>query len=159
MNARVSEPRGALLLSAFIALIFQVVPLPAWLSIVRPAFLVIVVLYWSIAAPRAGGLFLPFLCGLALDGFRGAVLGEHALALVVVAYLAIRFHLLIRNKPLFEQALFAFAALALYEFVVWCIDGWSGHSLNSGLRWLHPVTGGLLWPIACGILSRTHRPR
>ena len=142
MNARVSEPRGALLLSAFIALIFQVVPLPAWLSIVRPAFLVIVVLYWSIAAPRAGGLFLPFLCGLALDVFRGAVLGEHALALVV-----------------FEQALFAFAALALYEFVVWCIDGWSGHSLNSGLRWLHPVTGGLLWPIACGILSRTHRPR
>ena len=57
MNARVSEPRGALLLSAFIALIFQVVLLPAWLSIVRPAFLVIVVLYWSIAAPRAGGSF------------------------------------------------------------------------------------------------------
>jgi rod shape-determining protein MreD len=124
MNTRVSEPRGALMLSAFIALIFQVVPLPTWLAIVRPAFLVIVVLYWSISAPRAGGL-----------------------------------HLLIRNKPIFEQALFAFAALALYEFVVWSIDGWSGHSLNSGLRWLHPVTGGLLWPIACGLLSRTHRPR
>lgn len=158
MNVRASEPRGAMLLSAFIALIFQVVPLPGWLAIVRPAFLVIVVLYWSIAAPRAGGLFFPFLCGLALDVFRGAVLGEHALALVIVAFLAIRFHLLIRNKPLFEQALIAFAALALYEFVAWCIDGWIGHSLT-GLRWLHPVTGGLLWPIVYGLLSRTHRPR
>ena len=159
MNARVHEPRGAMLLAAFIALIFQVVPLPDWLALVRPAFLVIVVLYWSISAPRAGELFFPFLCGLALDVFRGAVLGEHALALVIVAFLAIRMHLLIRNKPLFEQALIAFAALALYEFVVWCIDGFSGHTLNSGLRWLHPITGGLLWPVVCGLLSRTHRPR
>lgn len=159
MNARAVEPRAAMLFSSFVALIFQVVPLPTWLAIVRPAFLVIVVLYWSISAPRAGGLFLPFLCGLALDVFRGAVLGEHALALVIVAFLAIRMHLLIRNKPLFEQALIAFAALALYEFVVWCIDGFSGHTLNSGLRWLHPITGGLLWPVVCGLLSRTHRPR
>lgn len=159
MNARAREPRGAMLLSAFIALIFQVVPLPDWLAVVRPAFLVIAVLYWSISAPRAGGLVFPFLCGLALDVFRGAVLGEHALALVIVAFLAIRFHLLIRNKPLFEQALIVFAALALYEFIIWCIDGWSGHTLNSGLRWLHPVTGGLLWPVIYGLLSRTHRPR
>lgn len=159
MNVRVREPRGALLLSAFIALIFQVVPLPGWLSVVRPAFLVIVVIYWSIAAPRAGGLIVPFACGLALDVFRGAVLGEHALALTLVAFLTMRFHLLIRNKPLFEQALIVFAVLTLYEFVIWCIDGWSGHTLNSGLRWLHPVTGGLLWPIFYGVLSRTHRPR
>lgn len=159
MNTSVREPRGALMLSAFIALIFQVVPLPAGLSIVRPAFLVIVVLYWSISAPRAGGLFFPFLCGLALDVFQGAVLGEHGLALVTVAFLAIRFHLLIRNKPLFEQALIAFAALAFYEFIVWCIDGFSGHTLNAGLRWLHPITGGLLWPVVSGVLARTHRPR
>lgn len=159
MNTRAGEPRGAMLLSALIALIFQVVPLPGWLSVVRPAFLVLIVLYWSIAAPRAGGIALAFVCGLALDVFRGAVLGEHALALSIVAFLAIRFHLLVRNKPLFEQALFAFAALALYEFVVWCIDGWSGHPLNTGLRWLHPVTGGLIWPVIYGVLSRTHRPR
>ena len=159
MNARAVEPRAAMLFSSFVALIFQVVPLPAGLSIVRPAFLVIVVLYWSISAPRAGGLFFPFLCGLALDVFQGAVLGEHGLVLVTVAFLAIRFHLLIRNKPLFEQALIAFAALAFYEFIVWCIGGFSGHTLNAGLRWLHPITGGLLWPVVSGVLARTHRPR
>jgi len=159
MNVRVREPRGPLLLSALIALIFQVVPLPEWLAIARPAFLVLVVLYWSIVAPRAGGLLFPFACGLALDVFRGAVLGEHALALTIVAFLVMRFHLLIRAKPLFEQALIVFAALMLYEFVVWCIDGWTGHTLNSPLRWLHPVTGGLVWPVVFGVLSRTHRPR
>lgn len=159
MNARASEPRGAMLLSAFIALIFQVVPLPEIISAFRPAFLVIVVLYWCIAAPRAGGFALAFVAGLALDVFRGAVLGQHALALCVVAYLAIRFHLLIRNKSFFEQAIYVFAALALYEFVVWCIDGWTGHPANATLRWVHPVTGALFWPLIAGVLSRTHRPR
>ena len=159
MIGRAYEPRGAMVVSSVIALIFQVVPLPEWLSVVRPAFLVLVVLYWSLSAPRAGGIGLGFFAGISLDVFRGVVLGQHALALALVAYLAIRFHLLIRNKTILEQALFAFAALTLFEFVVWCIDGWTGHSLGSKLRWVHPVTGGLIWPLVAGLLSRTHAPR
>lgn len=159
MMARAAEPRGAVLLSALIALIFQVVPLPDIVSVARPAFLVLIVIYWSIAAPRAGGIALAFIAGLALDVFKGAVLGQHALAVSLVAYLAIRFHLLIRNKPLFEQAIFAAAALGIYEFVVWCIDGWTGHALSSGLRWIHPITGGIVWPVISTVLSRTHSSR
>ena len=63
------------------------------------------------------------------------------------------------RRSLRRKALIVFAALTLYEFVVWCIDGWTGHTLNSALRWLHPVTGGLIWPVVFGVLSRTHRPR
>lgn len=155
MRAAVS--RWTLLITAVIALIFQVVPLPSWLSIARPAFLVLVVLYWSIAVPRAGGIGFAFLAGLALDVFRGSVLGEHALAMSLVAYLAIRLHLLLRNKTVFEQSMFVFAALAVYEFVLWCVDGWSGQPIASPLRWVHPITGAILWPIVAGVLSRTHR--
>jgi rod shape-determining protein MreD len=48
--------------------------------------------------------------------FQGSLLGEHALALAFVTYLAIRLNLLVRAKPLFEQSLFVFAALMIYEF-------------------------------------------
>jgi rod shape-determining protein MreD len=157
--SRQREPRGIMVASTLIALVFHVVPLPYWLAVARPAFVVLVVLYWSISAPAAGGIALAFLAGIALDVFKGAVLGQHALALSLVAYLAIRFHLLIRNKGVLEQALFACAALALYEGVVWAIDGWTGRSLASGLRWIHPITGGLLWPFLAALLSRTHDPR
>ena len=97
-------------------MVLTVVPLPTWLAIVRPAFLVLAVLYWSIMIPRAGGVLLGFAGGLALDVFQGSLLGEHALALAFVTYLAIRLHLLMRAKPLFEQSLFVFAALMVYEF-------------------------------------------
>jgi rod shape-determining protein MreD len=159
MMERRAEPGLAVAATTLVALALQALPLPYWLSILRPAFVVIAVLYWSVLAPRAGGIALGFLAGLALDVFRGSVLGQHALAVSLVTYLAIRFHLQIRNKPIFQQALFAFAALALYELVVWAIDGWSGHPVASSLRWLHPITGGLFWPVAVILLDRARTAR
>jgi rod shape-determining protein MreD len=154
MNAVARGPRGAMLLSAIGALILQVLPLPGFLAVIRPAFLVIVVLYWSIASPRAGGMTLGWVAGLVLDAFQGAVLGQNALAVAIVTYLALRFHLQIRNRPVLDQSLFAFAALTLYEFIVWAIDGWTGHPLSSALRWVHPIAGGLVWPVVVLVLGR-----
>ena len=68
-----------MLLTALLALILTVLPLPATLALVRPMFLVLTVLYWSIASPRAGGIALGFFSGLMLDVFQSPVLGEHAL--------------------------------------------------------------------------------
>lgn len=156
---RGGEPRLSALLTALAALVLQVVPLPYWLSILRPAVLVLVVLYWSVVAPRAGGIALGFASGLALDVFRGSVLGQHALAVSLVTYLAIRFHLQLRNQPVYQQALFTFAALFLYETIVWSIDGWSGHQIAGATRWLHPLTGGLAWPLVVVVLDRFHSAR
>jgi len=153
MNAIAYEPRAAMVTSALIALVLQILPLPLWLAIARPPFLVLIVLYWSIASPRAGGMTLGWVAGLVIDAFEGSVLGEHAFAVALVTYLAIRFHLQMRNRPVLDQSLFAFAALAIYEFVVWAIDGWTGHPLSSALRWIHPITGGLFWPVVVLVLG------
>lgn len=156
MNA---SPRGAIFKSVLVALVLTLVPLPTWLAIGRPDFLVLVVLYWAIQAPRSGGIGLGWICGLLLDAFEGPVLGEHALAVALVAYLGVREHQRIRTKPLAQQTLVVLAVLALYEFVLWAIDGWSGHPLTTPLRWLPALTGALLWPLVAGTLARTYRPR
>jgi rod shape-determining protein MreD len=146
-----------MLLTAFVALVLTVLPLPPWLDTVRPAFLVLTVLYWSVNSPRTGGIALGFFAGLMLDVFQGPVLGQHALALALVTYIAVREHLLIRSKPAFQQALIVFAALAIYEFVIFAIDGWSGHPVASPLRWVHIVTGALIWPPVAAILAHGSR--
>jgi rod shape-determining protein MreD len=147
------DSRGRMLLAALVALILTVLPLPPWADIVRPAFLVLMVLYWSVNAPRTGGIALGFFAGLMLDVFQGPVLGEHALALTLVSYIAVREHQRIRSKPAFQQALIVFAALIIYEFVVFAIDGWTGHPVTSPLRWIHAVSGALVWPPAAAILA------
>ena len=121
--------------------------------------LMLVILYWSTMTPRAGGIFIGFLGGLILDVLQGNQLGQHALALSFVTYLAVRLHLLTRAKPMFEQSFFALGALLLHEAVLWAIDGWSGHPINSFTRWLPALTGAALWPVVVGLLGRTHSPR
>jgi rod shape-determining protein MreD len=145
--------------TVLIALGLTLLPLPSWLAIIRPGFLVLTVLYWSIVAPRAGGITLGWICGLLLDAFEGPVLGEHALALALVAYIGVREHQKIRSKPIFQQSLIVFAALGVYEFVLFAIDGWSGHPLTTALRWVPTATGALIWPAATAVLARSYSPR
>lgn len=154
------DSRPRLLLSALVALILTVLPLPRWLDVLRPAFLVLTVLYWSVNAPRAGGLAIGFFAGLMLDVFQGPVLGEHALALSLITYIAVREHQRIRFKPAIQQALIVFAALMMYEVVLFMIDGWTGHPVTSPLRWVHTLSGALIWPPVAAILSygAGHRP-
>ena len=106
-----NESRTSVLLSTFAAFVLQAVPLPSALEILRPPFAVLLVIFWSLTAPRVGGIALGFLTGLAIDVYQGVVLGQHALATALVAYIAIRQHLLVRTKPLLEQSLFVLALL------------------------------------------------
>jgi rod shape-determining protein MreD len=156
VNARAAQPRVRAIFTALVALLLTVLPLPFWLDVLRPEFLVLAVLFWSVSAPRAGGLALGFIAGLTLDVFHGAVLGQHALALTLITYIAVREHQRIRSKPLFQQALFCFAALFLYEFIVFAIDGWSGHPVTTPLRWVHVASGALVWPVLAAVLERSH---
>jgi rod shape-determining protein MreD len=157
MNGRM--PRGRMFFTVLLALFLSVVPLPGWADIFRPAFLVLTVLYWSIAAPRTGGIALGWIAGLALDIFQGSILGQHALALSLVTYIAVREHQKIRSKPVFQQSLIVMGTLFIYEFIVFAINGWTGHALYGPLRWVSILTGALVWPVAAGLLGRSHAPR
>jgi rod shape-determining protein MreD len=151
------EPRFRMVFSALIALVLTVLPLPPYADLARPPFLVLTVLYWSIAAPRAGGVGLGWFCGLLLDVFQGPVLGEHALVLSLVTYITAREHQKIRSKPGFQQSLIILVVLTFYEVILFVIDGWAGHPVTSPLRWIHCATGALIWAPAAAILAQGRR--
>jgi len=154
-----NESLGNLLFTVLVALLLTVIPLPHYVEMGRPAFLVLTVLYWSVAAPRLGGISLGFFSGLVLDLFRGAVLGQNALALAAVTYIFVREHQKIRLKPVFQQSLIVCGTLVIYEFILFVIDGWSGHPLTTPWRWLHAVIGAIIWPLVSVVLDRTRGAR
>ena len=157
MNFARREPRWAVTFTVLLALILQALPLPSWLEAVRPSFIGLAVVYWGIYAPRAGGIFAPWLAGIGFDLFKGEVLGQNALALALVAYITMSLHQRLRNQTLVQQSLFVFAVLTLNEFVVWGIEGWSGqHAASTPWRWIQPMIGAMLWPFIALLLGRTH---
>jgi len=143
-------------LSALVALALAVLPLPSMLEALRPDFLVLVVFYWSIELPRAGGLTLAFMAGLALDVIHGVVLGQHALALTLMAAWATHLRLRLRVFSMLSQCLTIFALLTGYQFILFWVDGATGNPVTAFGRWLAPVIGALLWPVLAGILRRLH---
>jgi len=156
MNLARREPRWAVTLTLLIGLILQVLPLPDFLVAVRPSFIALVIVYWGIYSPHAGGIFAPFVAGLALDVFKGEVLAQNALAISLIAYITMSLHQRLRNQTLVQQSLFVFLMLAVNEVVVWGIEGWSGHSVASPWRWIQPMVGAMLWPFIALLVGRTH---
>ena len=111
------------------------------------------VLYWSVDAPRTGGIALGFFAGLALDVSRARCWASTRSRWRSSPTSAVREHQSIRSKPAIQQAMFVLLALVIYELVLFMIDGWTGHPVTSRLRWVHAVTGALIWPPAAALLA------
>jgi rod shape-determining protein MreD len=143
-------------LSALVAMALAVLPLPGVLEPLRPDFLVLVVFYWCIESPRAGGLGLAFASGLALDVTSGVVLGQHALALTLMGAWATNLRLRIRVFSVLSQCLTIFALLTGYQFVLFWVDGATGNPVTTFSRWFAPFIGALLWPVLVNIMGKVH---
>jgi rod shape-determining protein MreD len=145
--------------SALAGLVLAIVPLPHWLEILRPDFLLLIVIYWSLTAPRIAGLTFAWLCGFGIDVIHGVVLGQHALSFLLVATIAHHFQLRMRIFPVWHQAFAVSMLLALYQFAVFWIDGIIGEPVVTWLRWLPIFTGAMLWPFAVAVMDTWNRRR
>ena len=140
---------------AFIAAIaLEVVPLPDFLQPVRPPLPAMVLIYWAMMWPERFGLIAAFTLGICLDILHGQLLGQNALALCVVAYLTLRFHLQIRIFPLWQLTITIFALLTVGAFLELMIEGIAGLP-SAGLdRWSRVLSGTLFWPLLLGVMDR-----
>lgn len=146
-------PAGTLVL----ALMLSVFPLPGTIESFRPDWVAMVLLYWSFVAPRRFGLLTAMLLGIVLDTMTGALLGQHALALLIIVYLCQRFHFRIRAFPASQVVLVAIALLGLYEFVLFWIDGVAGRTVPVIERWAPVASGAVLWLAVLVTLERTRK--
>jgi rod shape-determining protein MreD len=133
------------------------VPLPDSVAPLRPDWVAVVLLYWSLMAPRQFSLLTAFWMGIALDTLTGALLGQNALALLLVVYLAEKFHLRLRVFPVSQLAITVLILLGLYEFVLFWIDGMAGRTVPLIERWVPPLTGTLVWLVMYVFLDRRER--
>lgn len=137
-----------------LSLAATVVPLPDWLAPLRPNFMALAVLWLCLVSLRTTGLFVAWSAGLAVDALSGLLLGQHALALVIIAYVALKLRLRIRAFPVLHQTVVVLGLLALSEFTLFLIDGVAGHPVTDWARWASVLTGAACWPLLTGLYAR-----
>lgn len=136
------------------ALVLSALPLPDAVVAFRPDWAVVVLLYWSLIAPRRYGLLTALWMGLALDTLSGALLGQHALALLIVVYLSQRFYLRIRVFPVSQLAVTVVLLLSMYQFTLFWIDGIAGRTVPLIERWGPVLSGAVVFALILTAFER-----
>ena len=95
-----------------IGLMLTLMPLPDWAESFRPDWVAMILIFWAMQLPRTWSVGSAFMIGIVLDVAQGTLLGQHALALAVVTFATVRFHLLMRVFPLSQLTATVFALLA-----------------------------------------------
>lgn len=146
-------------MSLVLALLLAIVPLPQSINEARPHLLLLLVIYWSLSTPQLMGLAFAWLCGMALDLLKGTLIAQHAFAFLFIAFITHRFQLRMRLFPIYQQTLIVFALVAVYEGIVYVIDGFIAQAVTTAAHWLPVVTSTLLWPLLVAAMDTWGRRR
>ena len=154
---RPAQGLGFIYLSLIISLLLTVIPVPFQISLFRPDWVLLVLMYWTLALPRRVNIGTAFLMGFLTDVLVGTVLGVNALAFSVVAFVMAVNHLQIRNFGIIQQSLLVGLLLALYQLLLfWLSNFLTGVNFRPAYLW--PVlTGMLVWPWLFWLLRRYRR--
>jgi len=145
--AEIKRQGGKVVFFTFVVAMFLTVfPLPEWLRAYRPEWVTLVLIYWCIATPTKVNIGIAWLAGLCIDVLTGSLLGQHALGLAVVAFVAVKLHKQIRVYPLWQQALSVFTLIALDQLLVVWVKGIVGESPQSWIYWAPSITSAIIWP-------------
>jgi len=145
-------------LSFLVAFLLTLVPMPEWAERLRPQWVAIVLIYWCMALPERVNVGTAWLLGLFMDVAHGTLLGQHALALSIVGFVAVIMHSRLRVLPLWQQSGTVFLLLLVNALIVHWIDGFTGHPPTDWRYLLPPVAGTIMWPW-CFVMLRDVRRR
>ena len=146
MSETVRSGTRVILISLVVALFLTILPWPTWAEEFRPQWLAMTLIYWSLALPNRVGVFWGWVVGLVLDVVSGTVLGQHALSLSVMAYLAVELHPRIRVFPLLQQAVSVWVLLLVERLLSLWVMGAAGQPTPTLWYWMPTFVGMLLWP-------------
>lgn len=146
-----------ILLSLIVALILNFIPTASVLWI--PDWIALVLVFWSIREPRHVGMGSAFLLGVAMDVADASLMGQHALAYVMITYLAGLLSRRILWFPLGQQALHVAPLLLLAQAIQVAVRLVPGVDFPGLSYFIGPFIGAILWlPLTFVLLLPQYQP-
>jgi rod shape-determining protein MreD len=110
-----------------------------------PDWLAMVICFWSIREFRKVGMGTAFVLGVLMDVADASMMGQHALAYVLVAYLSSSLSRRIMWFPLQQQALHVLPILLLAQLVQFAVRMIGGGDFPGFGYFVGPLLATLLW--------------
>jgi rod shape-determining protein MreD len=146
-----------IVLTFLVAYVLAVLPVPPWLQWGRPEWVALTLIYWCIALPQRVGIATGLLLGVGLDVLEGSLLGQNALALIVVALLSLILYQRLRVYSLWQQAGVVFMLVGINQLICQWVQNLEDISALPRLFLLPAFSSALLWPVVLHILRGLRR--
>lgn len=143
-----SHGGSIIIISIVMAVLLMLIPLPDSLRVFRPEWVVLTLIYWTMAVPQRIGVGYAWTVGLLMDVILGSTFGVMAFAYAVVIYVILVFHLQLRQYPIWQQAISVFLLILLLQLVLIIT---TMHTAN-WYFWLPAMISMLLWPVIYALL-------
>ena len=149
--------RRFIFMTLLLAVLVEMIPLPHGSTRWLPDFISLVLLYWVINQPRRVNVGIAFLMGLVADIATAGMLGQHALAYSVTAYLALSRQRQLIMFNLGQQALSVLALMLCNQSIMVVARMLTGSAFVGWSYFLPPLIGALLWPLLTKLLLLPYR--
>ena len=132
-----------IVLTLFLALVLNLVPFGRFPGI--PDWVALVLAFWCIHQPLKVGMAAGFFLGLAMDVADASVMGQHALAYVLLAFASSSLSRRILWFPLLQQALQILPLLLMAQLVMLIVRLLAGADFPGILYFTSSLSATLLW--------------
>lgn len=139
-------------LTLSVGMMLYLLPWAGFGLLVRPDFVLLVMLYWLMRAPHLCNIGTAWLMGMLVDLAGGDLFGQHALAYVISAFIAMTY---LRRATLFnrwQQAAYVLLLLLVSQIVLLVLKLFGGSALAGWSYFVPSISGILLWQLV--ILSK-----
>ena len=124
-----------------------------------PDWVALTLAFWCVREPYRVGMATGFVLGLIMDVADAAVLGQHSLAYVLLAYGASVLSRRLLWFPLLQQALHIFPLLVVAQLAMVVARMLSGAAFPGWLYFASSIVGALMWtPLTYALLLPQFQP-
>ena len=124
-----------------------------------PDFVALVLAFWCVRQPRLVGIGVAWMLGLLADAGNGVLLGQHALAYSLLAFLSVWLSRRILWFGPMLQSLHIALILIVTQAAVLVVRLAAGDAFPGWPIIVGPLFGAILWPVATWLLLLPQRRR
>lgn len=146
-------------LSLVAAILLNLLLLQDMALTLRPDFVALTLLYWSIHQQQHVGMSISFIMGLIMDVIDASIMGQHALAYCLMTYFALLLHRRLRIFNIFRQIPAILWMLLVAQIVIFLTGTLTGTYSAQWHVLLPSATGALTWPLICIVLGSLRKQR
>lgn len=142
-------------LTFLFALILQIQPWPQNWQGLRPAWVLMVMMFWILTLPKKINIGTALFIGICWDLLTGVILGVHTSVLIIFAYLICINNHALRNLSLWLQSFLVVIFVFAFQVSLFLIRLFLFNAEFDGQEFYGALLSGLMWPCVVLLLHKT----